>query len=266
MPGSPGRHNCVASAPRTTPAAIVSPHRSIAAACALACALVVGCGGAQASVTPQAAIADPLEDRTAQQLFDAGVRIAHQGDYIRAEQYFTAARDHGYPEDQVLPLLMEVCVHSSRYSAALGFAEPYLETHPDDWRLRQLLATIQMGLGNSAAARLSLEHVVTEAPDEAVPHYMLGVLLRDELHDGPGMRAQMERYLALSPDGAHASEAREALGLFATPTGPVPVRLQPDEVPPPVAPPAPPPGGAPVSHPVSHKAGTPRAKLPEGRS
>jgi tetratricopeptide (TPR) repeat protein len=199
--------------------------------------LVVGCAGTTPAASTTPPIADPLEDQTAQQLFDAGMRIAQQGDYIRAEQYFTAARDHGYPEDQIMPLLMQVCVHSSRYSAAVGYAEPYLETHPDDWRLRQLLATIQMGLGNSAAARLSLEHVVAEAPDEAVPHYMLGVLLRDELHDEPGMRTQFERYLALAPDGAHATEAREALGLIAAPTGPVPVRLHPDEVPPPSTPP-----------------------------
>lgn len=214
-----------------------------------ACVLVAGCGGASQGVVPQAQITDPLEQQNAQQLYDAGVRIAHQGDYIRAEQYFTAARDHGYPEDQVLPLLMEVCVHSSRYSAAVGYAEPYLEAHPDDWRLRQLLATIQMGLGNSAAARLSLEHVVAEAPDEAVPHYMLGVLLRDELHDEPGMRTQMERYLALAPTGDHATEAREALGLIVGPTGPVPVRLQPEDVPPPTPPTPPSAAPTPGAHP-----------------
>ena len=89
-----------------------------------------------------------------------------------------------------------------------------------------------MGLGRPADARLQLEHVVTEAPDQAVPHYMLGVLLRDGLHDEPGMRTQFERYLALAPDGEHASEAREALGLLMPPVGPVPVRLQPDQVPP----------------------------------
>jgi Flp pilus assembly protein TadD len=194
--------------------------------------LAVGCATTTTAVSPQHPIEDPLEDQTAQQLFGAGVRIAQQGDYIRAEQYFTAARDHGYPEAEVLPLLMQVCVHSSRYSAAVGYAEPYLETHPDDWRLRQLLATIQMGLGNSDAARLSLEHVVAEAPDEPVPHYMLGVLLRDELHDEPGMRTQFERYLALAPEGTHATEAREALGLLVAPTGPIPVRLHPEDVPP----------------------------------
>lgn len=191
---------------------------------------LVGCGAAQRPVET-APISDPLEDQTGQHLFDSGVRIAQQGDYIRAEQYFTAARDHGFPEERVLPLLMEVCVRSSRFSAAVGYAEPYLETHPDDWRLRQLLATIQMGLGDSAAARISLEHVVAEAPDEPIPHYMLGVLLRDQLHDEPGMRAQFERYLALAPDGSHASEAREALGLLVGPSGPVPVRLSPDQVP-----------------------------------
>ncbi|MFO0685745.1 MAG: hypothetical protein U0234_27050 [Sandaracinus sp.] len=189
------------------------------------------CGGATQRPVETTPIADPLEDQTAQRLFDSGQRIAQQGDYIRAEQYFTAARDHGFPEERVLPLLMEVCVRSSRFSAAVGYAEPYLETHPDDWRLRQLLATIQMGLGDAAAARISLEHVVAEAPDEPIPHYMLGVLLRDQLHDEPGMRAQFERYLALAPDGSHATEAREALGLLVGPSGPVPVRLSPDQVP-----------------------------------
>ncbi len=208
-------------------------------------ALLVGCASTQHPVetTP---ISDPLDDQTGQILFDSGVRIAGQGDYIRAEQYLTAARDHGFPEERVLPLLMEVCVRSSRFSAAVGYAEPYLETHPDDWRLRQLLATIQMGLGDAAAARLSLEHVVAEAPDEPVPHYMLGVLLRDQLHDEPGMRVQFERYLALAPEGPHATEAREALGMIVGPSGPVPVRLSPDQVPAdPAAPPSSTPGGSP---------------------
>jgi len=213
----------------------------------LSCALMIGCGGTQAAAS-ETSLPDPLEDRTGQQLFDAGVRIAQQGDYIRAEQYLTAARDHGYPEQQVLPLLMEVCVHSSRYSAAVGYAEPYIEAHPEDWRLRLLLASIQTGLGNSAAARLSLEHVVAEAPDEPLPHYMLGVLLRDALRDETGMRTEFERYLALAPDGQHSNEAREALGLLVGPTGPVPVRLQPDDVPPPTTPPATPPDGS-AAHP-----------------
>jgi hypothetical protein len=205
---------------------------AITLAC-MACGVITGCATGAAATTHQTELRDPLQDQTAQQLFAAGQRIAADGDYIRAEQYFTAARDHGYPEDQLMPLLMQVCVRSSRYSAAVGYAMPYLETHPEDWRLRTLLATIQMGLGHPADARLSLEHVVAEAPDEAVPHYMLGVLLRDGLHDEPGMRTQFERYLALAPQGEHASEAREALGLIVTPSGPVPVRLDPDQVPPP---------------------------------
>jgi hypothetical protein len=57
------------------------------------------------------------------------------------------------------------------------------------------------------------------------------------------MRTQMERYLALAPDGDHASEAREALGLIVGPSGPVPVRLQPEDVPPVTPSPAPPPPG-----------------------
>ena len=146
------------------------------------------------------------------------------GDFIRAEQYLTAARDHGYPEEQIIRPLIAACVRSSRMSAALSYAEPFLEHHPDDWRLRQLVATIQMGLSLNEAARLSLEHVVREVPDEPVPHYMLAVLARDALRDDAIMRAQFAHYLALAPDGSHADEARDALGVGLAPTS-MPVRL-----------------------------------------
>lgn len=215
---------------------IAFAHRVLMLACLVASVAITGCAGVTSTMAQQNPLHDPLEDQTGQNLYESGMRIAGQGDYIRAEQYFTAARDHGFPEERVLPMLMQVCIHSARYSAALGYAEPYLETHPENWGLRMLMATIQMGLGNPAAARLSLEHVVAEAPDEAIPHYMLGVLLRDDLGDEAAMRTQFERYLALAPDGSHASEAREALGLIVTPVGPVPVRLSPDQVPPPSTP------------------------------
>ncbi len=79
--------------------------------------VAAACGGAGAATT--ATIRDPLEDTTAQQLFDVGIEMADAGDFIRAEQYLTAARDHGYPEDQLIQPLIGACVRSSRMSAAL---------------------------------------------------------------------------------------------------------------------------------------------------
>ncbi len=52
-----------------------------------------------------------------------------------------------------------------------------------------------MGLDSNEAARLSLEHVVRDVPDEPVPHYMLAVLARDALRDDVIMREQFARYL-----------------------------------------------------------------------
>jgi hypothetical protein len=193
----------------------------------LAMALVAGgCGGA-ASQGTTSVIHDPLEDTTSAELFQAGMEMAEAGDFIRAEQYLTAARDRGYPEDELIQPLIGACVRSSRMSAALSYAEPYLEHHPEDWRLRQLVATIQMGLDSSEAARLSLEHVVRDVPEEPVPHYMLAVLARDSLRDDAIMREQFARYLELDPEGPHAAEARDALGV-GLPPATMPVRLEVD--------------------------------------
>ena len=204
-----------------------------------ALALASACGGAPGQGTATV-IRDPLEDTSALELYDAGLRMADAGDFVRAEQYLTAARDRGYPEAQLIQPLIAACVRSSRMSAALAYAEPYLEHHPDDWRLRQLVATIQMGLDSNEAARLSLEHVVRDVPQEPVPHYMLAVLARDALRDDVIMREQFARYLELAPEGSHAAEARDALGVGLPPTT-MPVRFEGD---PPVAPPEPAPADA----------------------
>jgi outer membrane protein assembly factor BamD (BamD/ComL family) len=154
---------------------------------------------------------DPLDTVTAAQLFEEGQRLARQQDFIRAEQYFTAAIDRGHPEDQVMPHLIAACVRSSRLSAALRYAEPYVERHPDAWPLRLLVATIQMGLGEVRRARTELERIIADHPDQPVPHYMLAVLARDQLADHELAEMHFRRYLALEPEGEHAAEARAAI-------------------------------------------------------
>lgn len=187
---------------------------------------LTACGGAQR--TPQQ-IPDPLEGVDAQVLFDRGMALAQAGDMLRAEQYFAEALEGGYPEEQVVPLLIRVCVASSRMNSALGHAEPYLQAHPDDWSLRFLVATIHLGLGNIERARNELEQVIAQAPDEANPYFSLGVVHRDELADRDQARAYFQRYVELAPDGVHVAEARALI----SPPARVPIQpIQAPDVPP----------------------------------
>lgn len=172
----------------------------------------VGCPQPQESTTP-APKTDPLEEVSSEQLYATGAQLARQGDLLRSEQYLQAAVARGHPEREVLPLLVEVCVRGSRWRAALQHAEPYLKRNPDDWRLRQVVATIHMALGRADRAVEHLERVTKQVPRAPTPHYLTGVaLLRS---DDPVLRTaaaeHFERYLHLAPEGKHAEEVRGEL-------------------------------------------------------
>jgi len=186
---------------------------------ALALVLLAACGGASQEAPPPAEMMpDPLADTEARELFDAGVRLEQGGDMIRAEQYFVAAVGRGYPEAEVVPHLVRVCIASSRLNSALSHAEPYLRAHPEDWSLRLVVANIRAGLGDYAQARIELERVIRDRPQEAMAHYTLGVLLRDDLDAPEEAWPHFERYLELAPEGHHAAEVRAALVERAGPT------------------------------------------------
>jgi tetratricopeptide (TPR) repeat protein len=204
-----------------------------------------GCGGASVEVqTSSAAItSDPLNDVEPSELFRRGVVLAQHGDFVRAEQYLLAARNRGFDEGRVIPPLMEVCVRASRLSAAIGYAEPYLESHPSDWPLRVLVGSIHLGLGHLGEARRHLEtaardgRVAAEAegrPEPAEAHYLLGIVMREQAEIVEA-RTHFARYAELDPNGTHAEEVRAILAepepRQATPVPPptrpssVPVRL-----------------------------------------
>jgi tetratricopeptide (TPR) repeat protein len=216
-------------------------------ACLLALVLTAagGCGGASVEVqtsSPTAA-SDPLNDIEPSELFRRGVVLAQHGDFVRAEQYLLAARNRGFEEGRVIPPLMEVCVRASRLSAAVGYAEPYLESHPSDWPLRVLVGSIHLGLGHLGEARRHLEiaardgRAAAEAEGRAEPaeaHYLLGIVMREQAEIVEAC-AHFARYAELEPNGTHAEEVRAILAEpephQATPVPPptrpssVPVRL-----------------------------------------
>jgi predicted Zn-dependent protease len=133
----------------------------------------------------------------------------HRGDSIRAEHYFSLAIEHGYDKGELLPELLAVCLSSSRLRSALNYAEPYLRKHPDDSSLRYLVATVYLGLNQSAIAKQELRTVLRHHPDFADAHFLLGML---EFSDAPTSAQQhLTRYLDLNSSGEKANEARERL-------------------------------------------------------
>lgn len=200
-----------------------------------------GCGGASVEVqtTSPATAADPLDAVPASELFRRGQILAQHGDFVRAEQYLLASRNRGFDEAQVMPVLMEVCVRASRLSAAIGYAEPYLESHPAAWPLRILVGSIHLGLGHLGEARTHLEHAIRDGarggrPEPAEAHYLLGIVLREQTEFAEA-RAHFARYAELEPTGSHAEEVTAILAepepRVAVPVPPaerpatVPVRL-----------------------------------------
>lgn len=166
-----------------------------------------GCAGTAPRPSDASATSnDPLAHASAQQLFDAGQALAKQADLIRAEQYLSAAIERGFARGRALPLLMRVCIAGSRLASALQYATPYLQQHPQDHELRYLVAAVHVGLEHHEQARTELLHVLDDAPDFAPAHYLLAILLRDELHDKRAAREHFVIHQRLAPGSPHGAE------------------------------------------------------------
>ena len=175
--------------------------------------LFAGCGHAP----PPDDRPDPDTDVDAQTLFETGEALLARNDLIRAEQYFTAAAARGYDPRKTTPLIVEACVRSNRFSSALAHAEPYLAQHPNDWRLRLVVATIQLGMGRPREAEQHVRLVTESRPDEPLAHFLLGTIALEHHQDDEAARTHLAAYLSLAPEGEHAEAARSALRRVAAP-------------------------------------------------
>jgi tetratricopeptide (TPR) repeat protein len=168
---------------------------------------VVACAHSHASTT-STATNDPMANVTAQQLYTTGLALAREGDLVRSEQYLVASMQRGMSEPVALRQLMSVCVQASRFRAAIGYAQPYIERHPHDWALRYLMATILEGLDEHQAARRHVEAVIADNARHADAHFTLATMLLERYNDPVGADAHYRQYLEISPQGIHAEEAR----------------------------------------------------------
>jgi tetratricopeptide (TPR) repeat protein len=184
---------------------------------------LVSCGGRD-KVLAQAAVVQAEE--TPEKLLARGRAFMSVGDFARAEQYFAFALDRGADRQVAMPLLLRACAEEKRFRAAIDYAEPDLRRHPDDVRLRFVLASFYATIGDTNTARTELERVVRDKPDHAPAHFALAVILRDEQGDLVQADAHFREYLRLDPRGQHVEEARGSL-LKLVDRGGVPITTPP---------------------------------------
>jgi tetratricopeptide (TPR) repeat protein len=151
------------------------------------------------------------EEQTPEKLLARGRAFANVGDFTRAEQYLSAALDSDADPKVVLPLLLRVCVAEQRYRAAIAYAEPQLKQVPEDYRLRFVIASLYVTIGEKDVAWEHLKQVATERPSYPEVHFAMGMLAIESEGDPVEADGHFREYLRLEPNGSHAAEARSHL-------------------------------------------------------
>jgi len=185
-------------------------HARLARALSLAaCALLAACTHAGAGGAPGLPrTRTPAPELASDALLARGIALLRAGDGVRAEQYLVLAVRNGTPARRAIVPLVQACVSSSRLQSALEHALPYLRRNPDQWRLRLLVAAIQLALGRNALALDELRRVQRVEPHAAGAHYLAAVIARDQLADPHAASASFRAYLRADARGEHAAEAR----------------------------------------------------------
>jgi tetratricopeptide (TPR) repeat protein len=183
-----------------------------AAALVCAGALLAGCaphatGGAHVEED----LATMKAERSVDKLVARGRAFASVGDFTRAEQYLSAAIDAGGDAGALLPELLRVCIASKRYRVAITYATPWLQRHPEDTRLRFVVAALRASIGDADGADRDFARILRDDPNDATVHFAYAVLLRDQLGDLRRADREFREYLRLDPRGAHVDEARASL-------------------------------------------------------
>lgn len=150
-------------------------------------------------------------EQSAEKLWERGQAFAAVGDTTRAQEYLAAALEAGGNQVKILPLLLAVCVRDGRYRLAVEYVERYLERHPADGRMRFVLGTIYLALGEPEPAERAFRRVAHAERNNPDVEYALALLMRDHKADEPAAAQHFQEYLRLAPDGEHAAEARASL-------------------------------------------------------
>ncbi|HEY2735526.1 MAG TPA: tetratricopeptide repeat protein [Polyangiales bacterium] len=173
----------------------------------LACAAVSGC----AHVATHAETAAGRPQLTAAELLDIAHASEQMGDSLRAQQYLLAALERGADERSTVASLLRLYIADNQYPLAIDLVEDRVRRHPEDARLRMLLASLYDAIELDASAMEQYRRVLQITPNEAQAHFALATLLHDTKQDPSSADEHYRAYLALEPHGDDAPEARSLL-------------------------------------------------------
>jgi len=160
--------------------------------------------------------ADPIARISADQLRARGLAFARRGDLTRAQQYLSAAKLKGFDERIVVPEIVKICIAASRLRAALAYAEPYLQRHPDDTGLAYVAGTVELALGRVQEARVHLRGALHSDPAMLDAAFSLAMIAKDEGHSDMA-RQHLQHYLERQPAGRFATRAKRLLAALEVP-------------------------------------------------
>ncbi len=175
----------------------------------LSVATAGGCVSAQRpeSRTPPS---DPLARTSYETLQAQGIAYANAGDSVRAQQYLSAALLKGAPESVVIPQLVRVCISGSRLRAALQYAQPYVEKHPDDSGMQYVVGAIHRALGDVKEAQVYLHRALNAEKPMEEAAYELSLVGKD-LGDVVMQEKFLSMYVERNPKGRYALRSKHRL-------------------------------------------------------
>ena len=171
----------------------------------------VGCGAA-ANEQPKHAAGpqlSPLKDPN--KMTEYAEAFAENGDFTRAQQYYSAALAAGGKPSAILPKLLKACIASGDLRLATEYAEQELSRNPEDSNLQYVTGALYAQIGNRPAARKHLVEAAAKMKQNAKVQYSVATFFRDDMGDRAEADPYFREYLRLAPTGEHAAEARGSL-------------------------------------------------------
>lgn len=138
------------------------------------------------------------DEKNAEARFELGKLYLIQQDLAGAEKEFRRAREAGYPENAVNPLIARALLSQREYQRVLDELPAPAETTPETATLQALRATAILGLGRKDDAREELQRALKRAPDNAEVHLALAQLALAEGDSDKAMR-DLDQALLIDP-------------------------------------------------------------------
>ena len=140
------------------------------------------------------------DDKNPEARYELGKLYLEQSDLAGAEKEFRHAREAGYEEDAVNPMIARALLGQRDFERVLDELPAPAAGDPDTTTLQALRATAQLGLGRKEDARKTLLQAQQVAPGNAEVHLALAQLA---LADGDSDKAMLALDQALRIDPGH---------------------------------------------------------------